>query len=154
MPRSSVTPSRSRIIILDTKNEDGMVTVVPEDEDRFSLKVGDAVAACQKAEEDQQARARFKLLLKRLAEWILTRDDVASAFITLRDRGLAFVVVHETPEYDRGFEDALAALQLELTRDSDIRLPVEVVSLPPASDEAIQSFLNENLTMRFRGGER
>lgn len=156
MPSKRTEPfgSGSQVIQLDARNEDGMVTVVPDNQDRFNLKVGEAVAACLRAEQDKQAGARFELLLKRLAEWTLGREDVEAAFITTRDRGFAFVVVHKTSEYDREYEDALAALQLELSRDLDIRLPVEVVSLPPASAEAIQSFLNENLTMRFRGGER
>lgn len=129
-----------------------MVTVTPEDQDRFNLRVRDAIQACQVAQEHQQAADRFNFLLKRLAKWVLGRDDLQKAFVTTRDRAFAFVAVHDRPEYDAAFEDALAQLELDLARDPDIKLAVEVLSLPPTDDEALRSFLNAEFTLRFSGG--
>jgi hypothetical protein len=153
MARTPSKASVSRIIQLDAKNEGGLVTVTPRDQDRFNLRVSEAIQACQVAEEHRQAYARFQFLLKRLGRWVLTRPDLRAAFVTTRDRGFAFIAIHDTPEYDASFEDSLADLDLELARDPDIKLSVEVLSLPPVSEEAMQSFLNSDFTLRFSGGK-
>lgn len=152
MQARSTKLTKSQVIQLDARNEGGLVTVTPEDQDRFNIRVGDAIQACQVAQETEQAHRRFNFLLKRLAEWVLAREDLQTAFVTTRDRVFAFVAIHKTAEYDRAFEDSLAQLELELARDPDIKLAVEVISLPPVSEEAMQSFLNSDFTLRFLGG--
>lgn len=147
--------STGRVIQLDAKNVDGLITVTPDNADRFSIRVGEAITACLRLKADEQAQQRFDLLLKRLGRWILDRPtQVRDAYVTTRDGVLCFLVVHSTPAYDAAFQDALAELDIELARDPDIRFPVEVMAIPPISDKAMQSFLASELQLRFTGGQR
>lgn len=93
-------------------------------------------------------------MLKRLASWVLGRDDIRDAFLTSRDGGLCFIAVHSTPTYDQEFEDALSDLDVELANDQDIRFQVEVMSLPPVSEKSLRSFLNTDFTLQFASGKR
>src|SRR5262245_23786767 len=114
--RGQDTPDQEgRVFIqLDAKDEGGSVTVTPRDQDRFILLVEEAIEACKEAAKDKQAKRRFMLLLNRLQRWLLTRLDVADAYLTDRDGGLFFVVVRKVATYDDGFEDELSELDREI----------------------------------------
>jgi hypothetical protein len=145
--------NEGEVIQLDARNVGGRVTVTPEDENRFVLRVGEAIAACQQVKADEQARDRFNFLLNRLGKWVLDHAaEVREAYVTTRDGSLCFLVVHSTPAYEEAFQDALAELDIELANDRDIRFHVDVMSLPPASKEAMRSFLSSELTLHFKGG--
>jgi hypothetical protein len=150
---ATVTAGGRQVIQLDSRNEGGTVTVTPRDGDRYNLKVGEVIHACQQVKADEQARERFEFMLKRLALWIMERDDIRDAFLTTRDGGLCFLAVHSTPAYDAAFEDALSDLDIELANDQDIRFPIKVMSLPPVSEKSMQSFLSTEFTLQFASGK-
>lgn len=64
-----------------------------------------------------------------------------------------FLVVKRQPLYEEALEDALSALDVELAHDQDIRCRVDVVALPPTSEESLQTFLSTGLALRFKGGQ-
>ncbi|MEQ1891017.1 MAG: hypothetical protein ABL998_00605 [Planctomycetota bacterium] len=142
-----------RVIQLDASRRGGVVTVTPEDENRFNLRVEEAIAACQKWVDDRQARRRFDLLLTRLQDWVLQRGDLRDAYLTMRDGGFVFLTVRKEATYDAKFEDELTTLDVELAHDQDLRCEVDVLAMPPASDAALQSFLSPGLTLRFKSGQ-
>ncbi len=152
LPMISDRTSQDRIIQLDAR-DGGTVTVTPTDEDRFNLRVSEAISACKKWVADAQEKQRFSMLLKRLQAWVLERSDLRDAFLTLRETGLLFLAVKKTARYDDALEDALSALDVELANDQDIRFEIDVMALPPVTEESMQSFLSPVLTLRFKSGQ-
>ncbi len=149
-PAHRPTINRPSVVHLDIKQKGGQVTVTPSDEDRFSISVERAIAACQADARAEEFKKQFGLLIRRLGEWLASRSDIDGAWITKRDRHLLFLVVRTSPEYDRDFEDALSALDLELAQDGHLDLiRISTMNLPPVSKEALSGFLDSELALPF-----
>lgn len=154
-PKQPPKVERRDVVHLDIRNKDGHVTVTPSDEDRFSISVERAIAACQAAARADEFKKQFALLLRRAAEWLSARSDIESSWITKRDGHLLFLVVRTAPEYDREFEDALSALDLDLARDGHLDLiRINTMGLPPVSREALGGFLDSDLALPFTPASR
>jgi hypothetical protein len=137
---------------LDWAMKDGMVTVTPKDQDRFSIKVGKAIEILRQADSAEQFTRQFNLLVRTLAGWIKGRNDVARAYLTHHNGALAFVVVRDSREYDDGFEDALSDLDFEIANDADLNLiKMDAIGLPLAPIEAVSSFLDQDFTLEYIG---
>lgn len=140
----------TNVVQLDWADEDGIVTVTPQNENRFNIKLRKAIEILQLADKMDQFRQQFKLLLDVLGRWLKDRRDVARAFVTVRDGGLAFVLVRDSSEYDEAFEDAVSDLDYRLANDVDLDLiELDAIALPGASDEAIASFLDPRFTLSY-----
>jgi hypothetical protein len=147
---TDMATAASDVIQLHWDMKDGLLTVTPEDEDRFSIKVGRAIELLQQANRAEDFRRQFTLLLRELARWLKDRSDVERAFLTLRDGALVFVVVREFCEYDDAFEDALSELDYSVANDADLDLiKMDAIGLPPASDRALSSFLDPAFTLEY-----
>jgi hypothetical protein len=145
----------SGVVRLDWTQEEGVVIVTPHDEDRFLIKLSRAIQALQRANEAEKFREQFDLLLRLLAEWLKDRNDVADAYLTLRDGRFSFVVVRKDAKCDDAFEDQLSALDQRLARDVDQDLiKLDAVSLPNVSEETRASFLDPDFTLQYAHGER
>lgn len=139
------------VVQLRWKNGDGLVTIEPENQDRYNLKVRHVIEACEAAVNEQSIQLQIKLLLKRLGEWIQTRADVRDAIVTLQNGRLLFLVIRNTVPHDPDFEDSLSALDLAIANDPDLGdLRLDALALPPASPESIQSFSGDAL-FAYRG---
>lgn len=139
------------VLQLSWVDTDGVVTLTPEDEDRFSMKVKRVIAACQSAAREDAFRSQLDFLLNRLGRWLKDRPQVADAFLTLRDAQLLFLVVRERVEYDAEFEDALSALDVEISRDVDLELiRMNTMALPRVSLQAVDSFADVQFCLRWR----
>ena len=148
----SKTEEQQGIVQLDWADIDGSVTVTPENEDRFNLKIRRAIEACKEAVDADQFGLQFRILLKRLAEWRASRTDVQDAYVTVRDGRFVFLVVRNRPEYDAEFEDSLSALDLAIANDTDLeRIHLDAMAVPPASRESLASFLNPSILLVYRG---
>ncbi|MBK9386931.1 MAG: hypothetical protein IPN34_19120 [Planctomycetes bacterium] len=136
------------------KYPDGKVTVTPLDQDVFLLTVQEVINACHAARGDGLALQKFELLLRRLGAWVIEMGPaVREAYLTRRDGGLCFLVIKSEPLYDREFEDALSELYLGLTREHELfPFDLEVMSLPPAPEESLRSFLGSS-TLEFRSSD-
>lgn len=131
-------------------DEGGLVTVHPEDESRFVVKIHRAIEILQQAGREEEFRDQFELLLQILAGWLKQRSDIARAFLTHRDGVLAFVVVRTSREYDDAFEDELSDLDFKIANDPDLKLiKMDAIALPPASEAAIGSFLDPEFSMEY-----
>ena len=140
----------SDIVQLRWDTRDGLLTVTPEDEDRFSIKVGRAIELLQQANRAEEFQQQFTLLLRLLAQWLQDRSDTERAFLTQRDGALAFVVVRASSEYDDDFEDALSDLDFGIANDADLNLvTLDAIGLPLASDSAVSSFLDPTFTLEY-----
>ena len=131
---------------------DQLLVIVPEDEDRFGIKVGRAIEILQEASRAEEFRSQFGLLLRILAEWLRQRTDIGRAYLTHRDGALAFVVIRKSSRYDGGFEDALSDLDYEIANDTDLNLiKMDAIGLPCVSDTAASSFLDPGFALEFAG---
>lgn len=142
--------------LLEYSDEGGMVTVTPKDRDRFSIQLNRAIEILQRAAKAEQFRSQFSLLLRTLAEWLKSRDDVQSAHVTLRDGSLLFLVMRKSADYDEAFEDELSDLDVAIANDTDLDLiRLNIMSLPCVSNDGLRSFLDPNLALTyFRHADR
>ena len=142
----------SSVVRLRWDMKDGLVVVTPQDEDRFSIKVGRAIEILQQANRADEFKQQFKILLRVLAEWLKDQVDVGRAYLTHRDGALAFVVIRKSREYDDEFEDSLSNLDYEIANDADLNLiKIDGIALPSVSDTAASSFLDPEFTLEYVG---
>jgi ribosome recycling factor len=75
----------------------------------------------------------------------------SSAYLTLRDSGLLFLVVIRGKEFNSDVEQAITDLDLEIAQDNDyslIRLGVHV--LPECDRENILAFLSRQMVIELK----
>ncbi len=144
-----------RAIQLDYWSMQGeMITVTPRDHDRFSMRMQVAIELLQKREKRDRVTGQISLLFRQLAAWLKDRNDIQSAYVTLRDGELAFVVVHDSETYDAEFEDELSDLDIQIANDVDLPdIEMSVFSLPMVSDEALDSFLHTEVQFKLEPHE-
>jgi len=73
-------------LVLEWDDRDRFVTVVPENEDRFSIKLDRAISVLQLAGSMDAFRKQFALLMNVLGEWVFDRrnlNDIRDAYVTL-----------------------------------------------------------------------
>jgi len=142
--------SRPDVVHLDIRGKGKSVVVTPDDQDRFMLKVEKAIGACQLLMTIEAGMQRFSLLLKRLGEWVSKRTDSESAWLSLRDGQMLFLVVRKSASYDPRFEDELSSLELEIANDADLgMIPMSTMAMPRASQEALCSFMDPSVAFHF-----
>lgn len=152
---SIVENSTISSIQLEWRDDDGLITVTPQDQDRFNIKLSRAIDALQQADKEDQFADQFKLLLKVLAAWLKPRTDIRDAYLTLRDGGLSFVVVKNLPQYDEQYEDELSDLDFRIANDVDLDLiKLDVIGLPAASEESLRVFFDPNFLFTYAKSER
>jgi hypothetical protein len=144
----------SGIVQLNISNKDGLVTVTPSSQDRFNIKVDRAIEACVGAAHEDRFRQQLTLLFKRLASWLLERPSkFTTAFVTLRDGCLLFLVVTRHATYDGAFEDDLSALDIELANDPDLDLiTIHTMAIPSVSEVALAGFVKKSVALEFKAG--
>jgi hypothetical protein len=147
------TAASPTVVQLHWDMRDGSVTVTPEDQDRFGIKVGRAIEILQQAARAEQFERQFHLLLRVLGEWISGRQGhIERAYITHRDGALAFVVVCTALEYDDDFEGALSDLDFRIANDPDLDLiKIDAIALPLVSESAATSFLDQDFVLEYIG---
>ncbi len=144
-----------KILQLNWSDSDGQVVITPEDEDRFSLRIGRVIKACHAAVEEDEFKGQFNLLLKTLVEWLRERRDVRAAYVTLRDGEFLFLVVRNEAEYSAEFADNLSELDLKIASDHDLKLvKLDTLALPSVSSDGLASFMHPefNLILRETAG--
>ena len=128
------------------------VVVTPADEDRFVVNVQAAVDACQAYHQSVKFQRQFKeTLLPRLALWLDEhRESVERGYVTVREDGLFFVIVQLHAAHDRGIEDDVAALEIEIAQDPKLNLiDLSTITLPNASEALYKSFLAPKYTLAY-----
>lgn len=160
--RSSIRPPKGQrlpafaaatAVELNWYTEDDTVKVTPRDFRRFEIQKHRAIEILQLASQEEAFNKQFPLLLDTLARWIEQyQAKIQQAVLTLQDGALTFVVVRLESRFDEPFEEALAQLELDIARDSDLALVrVSTTCLPSVSDEALRSFVDERLLLTYHG---
>ena len=131
-------------IIFGEKNR--QVFVQAENQDRFIMSIDAAARACQRATQSYAYGQQCNELLLRLARWLLDHQKmVQDAFVSVQGVGLLFVVVQKNATYDKGLEEALTNLDIEVANSPDFDLlRMDVQSLPSVSEEGCRAFVGED----------
>jgi hypothetical protein len=137
-------------IVIDYDSEAQIVTVIPRDQERFEVQKQRAIEGLQLAKQAEIFGAQLKFLLSRLANWSKAHESkVLRALLTLRDTRLMFLVVSRQVECDDDLEDDITRLDLKVAENSDLDLMrMNVLVLPPASDESIRSFVDRRFLVQ------
>jgi len=148
-----VSTAIATAVQLDWSIEEGMVTITPRNEDRFSIQMRRAVEILQQSERRDKVQSQFHLLFKELGRWVNDQGGIHSAIVTQRDGSIAFVVVRSKKSYDEDFEDSLSELDFRIANDPDLDLlTLDMLSLPRVSDEALRSFLDPHFSIELAHG--
>lgn len=136
-------PARTFVLL---KEVDGSaVLVVPKDRDQFCVEMEEAIRACRMIDAGYTFVTQAYDLQDHLAKWIaVRRDDIHSAYLTLRAHGrLIFVVVQREVRRNTKLADAITDLDIEIANDDRFHLlKVDVQILPRSSTEALAAFLS------------
>ncbi len=135
---------------IDWFAEGDTVTVTPRDKMRFDIQKDRAIQILQIADKTGK---QLEFLVNRLAQWIQTREsEIASAYLTIQDGTLVFVVVREKVAYDEDFQDHLAELDFSIANDSELdEIKLKTLALPNVGVSALRSFLDQRLVLSFHG---
>ncbi len=145
-------------IWLDWVNHERPVVVSPSNQDKFVLKMRDAVEACiaydpmRKTENAiDEITAAILGLLELLGKWSEDHHgSITNAFLTLRDGRLLFLVVMRETEYNKGLEDDLTSLDLKIAHSKHFeKIPLSVQALPACKKVTFRAFLNPVLTFKY-----
>ncbi len=148
--------NRIKAIELRLKRHDGDETFEPDDPVRFRIQRQKAIELLRLMDSADQFKTQFNLLLGVLGQWIRkNQENVQDAYVTMQGELLVFLVVRRDTEYNSEFEDHLTDLEFEVANDTDLNLiTLDTLSLPPTSEEALRSFVDESLLLRYVGRER
>lgn len=136
-------------IRLDWSQKDKRVVVTPADNDRYVLTVESAVAACGAFQNQIRFGEQFGRVLQSLALWARHQKSlVDSAYLSVHDKDLLFLVVQKQPKYNPSLEKALTDLDIEIANNGDCSLVrLNVLAVPPASRQALGAFLHPEHTL-------
>lgn len=150
IPMSDLATSRNAPLQIRWCDADGQVTLEPENQDRFTLRFRQIIDACQIQQQAEEYRLRFDILVRQLGKWLEDRSDVGSAFLTLRDAQLLFIVVTRFATYDADFEDDLSDLDVAMANDPDLSgVPFGVLSLPNVPFDSLASFMHPTINFEL-----
>ncbi len=140
---TTMTEAASQALHLKWDEKDRTIVVVPEDQDRYVVKVGRVIELLGLASRADRFQQQLTLLQRELAGWLQNTDGIKQAFLTLRDGALLFVVIRNQPVYDESFENSLSDLDFRIANDPDLELiEMNVIALPPLSRSSLDSFLD------------
>jgi hypothetical protein len=138
-------------IQLNYQEKGNIITVIPEDEESFYLTVDKAIQACRAYNHTSAFSSQFQKLLERLALWIReNKREIDSAYLTVRDAGLLFLVMRNSKKYHGKFEDDLTLLDIEIAQDRNFnKIKLSVLAIPLVDFEQVVSFLNPQASFRY-----
>ena len=122
--------------------DSGKVVVTPEDQDRFVMEAGRAIASCQGVMAFDRLWAQFKDdFLPRLHDWCNTHSQQVVACYVLFPVGpdIQVFLVGSSKQFDFALSDEIAALEMNLEASHWV---TDIVQLPNGSPEMLGSFFN------------
>ena len=147
--RSDAT-ERVSAIELDWFAEGEVIRVIPRNQARFEAQKDRVIAMLQL---EEYAKSQLNLLLERLGEWVNANSaKVEAAYLTVRDARFAFIAVSRATACDDDLEDSVSDLDLKIAIDPDLDvIHLNALILPPASEEAMQSFFDRRFLLVYSG---
>lgn len=126
--------------------------IEPEDEDRFTLSVEEAIQACRMFGKFADFQNQYRLLLNHLGQWLHARKDrIDRALLTTRDAGLLLLIITKATTYDSQLESELIALDMEIAQDDKFKLvPLSILALPLCHADGYNSFCGSSNTLEYK----
>jgi len=136
-------------------DRDGTLVVTPQDQDRYCMRIDEAIELLQLKHQKDRAQSQLSFLLRRLVDWIGQRGDrLRETYLTLRDGQWLFLMVSTEAQYDADFEDDVTDLDIELAADPELNLiDTAVLSLPITALDSLDSVLHPRLTFQIARAE-
>ena len=152
MSQVDTTASRPPVVELHFEDREGRVRIVPANRDLMTIPVAMAIEACRAFNQQIVFKDQFDMLVDCLGRWINGhREQIGDAYLTIRDAGLLFLVVHRATSYDDAFESALTDLDLEIANDDDYGLiNLSVLGLPSVDEQSVHTFLSNKMALRYQ----
>jgi hypothetical protein len=148
MPEAKVEPKPIQL-----RWDDGKVVVTPEDEDRFIQEAGWAVRACQQKLAQDRFVEQFKNeFLLALHGWCESHSDrVRDCYVVPGSAWISVFIVTSAPGYDFDLSDAVADLEMALFEK---KWPADVLQIPNAGPESLQTFFDREKAIQVYGNSR
>ncbi len=140
-------------IVIDWFAEEEVIEVTGRDKSRFQVQKDVAIVVLRAEQYRTRAVSQIDLLLERIGRWTNERRKLLrDIFLTVQDSSFLLVLVQKAAQHDERLEDALSELDVEIANDPDFELlKLNAILLPPASDEALMSFLNPHFLLSYDG---
>jgi len=144
-----------KFIRLRAAEGDKQVVIEAPDGDAFVMTVRDVISACQRTQRIDWERQDLKRLLTRLMSKLINwlrehKRAVERAFLTIRDADLLFLVLQKETVKDEELCDDIVGLDIEIAQDEELKfIPLSVLVLPPADENALGGFLNPQFTYQM-----
>ncbi len=147
------TQEKIATVQLNWEDRDGLIVVTPSDENRFVVKVGQAIELLRQHERQEKFKAQFNVLIRELAKWLCAhKGRWESAFLTAGENTLRFIVVRKQVKFEPDITDALSDFGVKIANDSDLDLvKLSTRALPLVSQEELHSFLDPSFTLELNG---
>jgi len=131
------------IQLIQSDRDRNILIEADEEQDRFVMTVSAAIEACKAYGKSAEFNQQFKAMQSKLGAWIQTREaDIDEAYLTVRDEAILLLVVQKSEAFNQALEESLTALDIAIAQDEELSLiRLNVLSLPSASEDSIQSFL-------------
>ena len=99
--------------------------------------------ACEAFSHRDEFVSQFRKLQAKLTSWYESHEQaIAKAYLTVRDSAILLLIVQNSPAFDQELEESLTDLDISVAQDEEFGLiRLNVLALPTASEESIQSFL-------------
>jgi hypothetical protein len=129
----------------------GKVVVTPEDQDRFVMEAGKAVASCQGMLAFERFFKQFQdEFLAHLHQWCGRNTSRVTACYALMPTGadMRVFVIGATPRMDFELSDMISDLELEFEEKG---WRADIVQLPVSTNEMLMSFFNPAESIQVYG---
>ena len=97
-------------------------------------------------------QTRLRQLVKLLWEWAHEHsEDIDRAFLTVRDRGLLFLVVMKGRKHNEELEECLTDLDVQVANDPEFQsIFLSVLAIPKCGPDGYLSFIDPQLSLEYR----
>ena len=120
-------------------------------DERYETTLSDMADACKQRDDFETWRVQFQEFVGHIYEWCGThRAIVEDCFLATGEGGMKAFITTQGETYCFDFDSAVVDLELELHRIYPM-CPVEVLQMPSASPEALQSFFSPDEAFQLYG---
>lgn len=120
---------------------DGEVMVTPKDRDIFFMSARRATEACRDAIRSDEAFKRFEtevlVAVNRFCE--SNADRIRACYLPVPSGQIRVFIMTASPKFDFGLGEAVAALELDLSRAG---WKISISQIPDADAESLAAFFN------------
>ena len=130
-------------IVLFERVPDHRGGFIPRERQKYLDAVTEAARACRASEDALHFADQFSAMLEALSDWIHHHEDrIGSAYLTIRDNDILFLVMQQGVKYDRDLAEAITELDIELANSAEFDLlRLNTMSIPAVSQDSATAFL-------------